>query len=144
MEFIIIPNENVEKITKLAKEAKFKEIEELNFKILISNDHVYILGNDIFQRRMSIQDKFLTSKGVVEVKGIIFSETWLRQTKSLNGDLYYTFGALFGEKSIILGPKFETFKKSKEFKAMINKKLKNVKFELEQDQFTLKHYEFRE
>jgi hypothetical protein len=139
---IIIGICETELLKFLFQNKKYDQIEnKYNCRILFGIDHTYIVNNGLLS--VHIENKqYLHSK-------LTMPETWLKKYDSIDENLelqveLYSFGSLFGKDSIVLNAGFRDFKESEPFKEMINKKLKNVVFILnENKQYILQSFEYR-
>lgn len=126
----------------LFRSKKYFEIESnYNCKILFGIDHTYIVNNNLLLIHIENKNKYIHGS-------ITMLETWLKKYEftSDNINTLYSFGSLFGKDAVILNDNFKNFQNSEIFKQMINKKLKNVIFILDEKnkQYILQSFEYRE
>ena len=129
------------------------------FRVLIGIDHIYVMEQATLDLQLS-QPPFYLQYGLASPPAnILIPQTWLKETKTVQEDIYYGFGSLLGGRAIVFAYRphdtdspmallehFADFATSPaEWQPMLNRKLSNVHFKMQSSgQYKLLGYQFRE
>lgn len=135
-----IPKADLEQA--VAKGDIFSLEEKYNVRIVISdNKYIYMSSPETLKSRMEIQDRYTNIP--FQPNAYTFLETRIHENVTSSG-YFYTFGNLYGNRSIILGERFKNIVDSADFQNLVGKGLKNVTLFLKNGQFELNSYELRD
>jgi hypothetical protein len=116
--------------------------------VVVDETIVYTVLESMLNIRLGILDMPLGEDplGVYAPYSVIrMPETYLHKNVIQDQVVYYSFGNLFGHKSLLLGERFMKFKQTDVFQTLVGRKLRSVKFHLdENNQYALVHYKFRD
>lgn len=144
----ILSREENQICTRCARDGKpytaEKEIARGGLKVIVADGvHVYAVPADVWQLRVSKVDHAMGLESCAPPQNLFMDQTWLRENVLSDGSKWYTFGNIFGKSSVLLGPCFNSFSKSEQFKTLIGRRLESVLFKLEDGQYVLKSFQIR-
>lgn len=109
--------------------------------VVADSKYIYVTSKETYDVRMSRVDTMWESSE--SFVGFLMPMSAVHLNETADG-VVYTFGNIYGLRSILLGPKAATMIKTEGFKSMVGKRVKNVVITSRNDQFMLDNFAFRD